>query len=463
MVPEALEVAATTLALVLFAQGVVVVGRLAAAHRPLSPPEVPCALREESLPTSVAAAHQGAHSVSSSCALSDTQLAIAKAVHPHLHEGTCSQESQAPRAEAAKDWEAPRPGGCGRCKLLCGGHIYQRVVPHCSVWLAAAQMALGAAVALTALVWQLAGGADCRTQALVVLYGIHIGLALLLVGSAVQTHIANDRCIKIFFIMCGGLAAHFAMFGLLLTHGGVLVSAAQPVCVVDFVAGGWLGRLPMYASIAHFAMFFFSLISFINGSVRLCPHSGFPVPRELLCVFLVYRGLGTLFAAALAGVLLSALAVLLAALGHLRPVPCWLVLWAVVARLMAAALWHRTYTDPAAPAHGLWTSPVFRALNSSRQLLHYSSATASAHSVGWPRPSPPPGLAALISAALAPLPSPQQQQPLVLVLDSQRSSADTIPATGHEAAPVSTECYAATVSRHETVVDDSDSPRPSAH
>ncbi|KAJ2796345.1 hypothetical protein H4R21_004754 [Coemansia helicoidea] len=241
------------------------------------------------------------------------------------------------------------------------------------------------------------------------------------------------------------------MYGLALDRGAVVSVPAPTVCVTTIGGDGWLARLPMYTGIAHLAMFFFSLISFINGAVRLCPHNSFLVPRELLCVLLVYRGLGTMFATALTGILFGALTVLLTTLGLFRPIPCWLVMWAVVARVMAAALWHRTYTDPVAPVHSLWTSPEFRALYASRQLLQFSTAAGSEPPAGWPNRVPAPCLVALISAAIAPQ-KPLPLPPLAPVPDSPRSSAETIPKAGYKRTTASGP-YAATTSPHETVVD----------
>ncbi|KAJ2782205.1 hypothetical protein H4R18_002414 [Coemansia javaensis] len=390
----ALEVAATTLALVLFVQSLWTVGWLAASRQPLAPPVPPPAVHGKELasPTS-----QGTLSISEMGAMSETQLAIAKAIHPHLHE---------PAQHAAADGGAT----CGRLQSLCGSRAYRRVVPYCSVWLAAAQAALGVSVALVALVWQLAGFTSCRALSTAVMLGFHVGLALLLLGSAVQTHLANDKCIKIFFIMCAGLAAHFTMFGLAVGRGGI-VSADQAVCVIAVTRDEWLGRLPMYAGIAHFAMCFFSLISFINGAVRLCAHVSFLVPHEILCVFLIFRGVGLLFAAALAGALFSVLVVALAAFGHFRFTPCWLAMWAVVARIMAAALWHRAHTDGAAHTHHFWSSPVFHALCGSRQALPYTAGAMSDESIGWPRRPRTPSLAQIILAIRNPQLSPSPPPP----------------------------------------------------
>ncbi|KAJ1831355.1 hypothetical protein LPJ63_004340, partial [Coemansia sp. RSA 2711] len=364
MITAALDIAVNALALVLFCQSLWTTGLLAIGRQPLVPPVAP----DDDQQRGLAQPNTSQKTLSTEHVLSEAQLAIAKAVHPHLHglNRRAEPETAAIQPDLAES-------DCGQVcsNALRNNRIYQRLVPYASVNLAALQSVLGVCMTVATLVWQVAGLDDCRALTTLSLTMFHVGFALLMLASALQTHTTNAMCIKIFFIMAVGLGVHFAMFGLTLTHHTAsfqLDASSQTICVVDILQPrSWLGRLPLITGVAHFLVCFFSTISFINAAFRLCPHARFLAPRDIVAVFLVFRGLGTMFANAVFGVLASTLTSFLAAFSVFHFSPYWPLQWAIMSRILAAALWHRTHTDPQAHTHWFWTSSTYYAL-CSRQV-----------------------------------------------------------------------------------------------
>ncbi|KAI9469426.1 hypothetical protein LPJ78_000242 [Coemansia sp. RSA 989] len=365
MISIVLDGFANTVALVLFCQSLWTVGWLAIGKGRLVPPDVP----NDQLEDVITQASKSQKTLSTDRVLSEAQLAIAKAVHPHLHDS--EQRSESARTQTAQsgnliDGDMAGSNCSRKClDVLSNSKLYQIIVPYCSIALALVQALLGTLVTVAILSWQLSGAGNCDTLGQLTLVCLFVGFMLLLLASAVQTHITNSMCIKIFFIMAVGFSAHFVMLGLIMAHklADTRPDAQLQVCQIDLLQPhGWLHNLPLYTSIAHFFMCFFSLISFINAAFRLCTHSRFLVPREIITVFAVYRGLGLLFAGVLFGVVISAVIAFVAAFSHFRLSLCWMLQWAIMSRIMAAALWHRVYTDTKAPSHAFWTSSTYFAM-----------------------------------------------------------------------------------------------------
>ncbi|KAJ2449874.1 hypothetical protein EV183_004639 [Coemansia sp. RSA 2336] len=365
MISIVLDGFANTVALVLFCQSLWTVGWLALRKRRLDPPNVP----NDQLEDVNTQASKSQKTLSTDRVLSDAQLAIAKAVHPHLHDP--EQRSESARTQTAQSGNLVDGDMAGsKCSRKCldvlaNSKLYQTIVPYASIALALVQALLGLLATIAILGWQLSGAGNCDVLGQLTLVCVFAGLMLLLLASAVQTHITNSMCIKIFFIMTVGFSVHYVMLGLIMAHNlaDTRPDDRLPVCRVDLVQPhGWLHNLPLYTSIAHFFMCFFSLISFINAAFRLCTHSRFLVPREIITVFVVYRGLGLLFAGVLFGAVISAVIAFVAAFSHFRLSLCWMLQWAIMSRIMAAALWHRVYTDTRAPNHAFWSSSTYLAM-----------------------------------------------------------------------------------------------------
>ncbi|KAJ2664957.1 hypothetical protein IWW48_000571 [Coemansia sp. RSA 1200] len=274
---------------------------------------------------------------------------------------------------------------CGR---ITRSRAYTGVVPYLSTTLVFVQAGLGVA-ATAATAFSGSGGyshhimeeKDCRPLATAVVAAFHAGMALLFLASAVQTHLANAMCVKIFFIVALALGAHFGVLGLMVANGLVVgqttaaetTTASTVVCSIDITLqqqrqqqqgsnAAWLAYLPAYSAVSHFFFFFFSSISFINGASRLTvkrPGRDFISFRETVYVFLVYRGIGLMFIANVAGLMWSALAGVVAAVGRFQFFPLWIVQWAMVSRLLALALRSRGSLDPTAHLNGFWRSPGY--------------------------------------------------------------------------------------------------------
>ncbi|KAJ1954321.1 hypothetical protein EC988_002500, partial [Linderina pennispora] len=171
------------------------------------------------------------------------------------------------------------------------------------------------------------------------------------------THIVNDMCIKIFFIMLVGFAAQFVMLGFILSSTlSTSIDMRTRLCTFDITQPGdqWFKNLPMYAAIAHFVLSFFSSISIINGALRLCPHTRFLSPRAIYHALKAYRGLGLLLVNGVTGICLSICVIVVACFEHFHFSPYWVLQWAVMSRIVSVALWHRAMTDPAAPDDAVW-------------------------------------------------------------------------------------------------------------
>ncbi|KAJ2478057.1 hypothetical protein IWW56_003962 [Coemansia sp. RSA 2131] len=253
-----------------------------------------------------------------------------------------------------------------------------------------------------------------------------------------------------------GLGAHFTIFGLVLANNTEL-SLSSPgvnVCLVDIAQPqNWLGRLPLYTSVAHIFLCFFSSISYINAAFRLCTHSRFIAPREIIAVFMVYRGLGTLFANVLFGLLASTIVAFLAAFSSFRFAPCWMLLWAAMSRIMAAALWHRTFTDVHAPSNAFWTSSTYLALCSKQVALPHGNALPGPGTRrAWPQtPAAKPSLVQVIFEIVCPSDPPSTEskvhmsnsslESLLALTNNNDYAAASLPARG--------------ISRHDTIVEDS--------
>ncbi|KAJ2289522.1 hypothetical protein IW139_005146, partial [Coemansia sp. RSA 353] len=382
--------------------------------------------------------------------LSEAQLAIAKAVHPHLH----AQRPQPIEPRGTDD-------ATNDCSQICfyklkNSKVYQSTVPYSSNVLATLQAVLGTSVTLATLVWQLAGLENCQALTNLMLTGFHIGFALLFLASAMQTHTTNSMCIKIFFIMGIGLGAHFTVFGLVLANNTDLsiLSPGVHVCLVDIAQPqNWLGKLPLYTSVAHIFLCFFSSISYINAAFRLCTRSRFIAPREIIAVFMVYRGLGTLFANVLFGLLASTIVAFLAAFSSFH-FSCWMLLWAAMSRIMAAALWHRTVTDVCAPSNAFWMSSTYLALCNKQVMLPHGNALSGPGARGgtWPQtPAAKPSLAQVIFEIVRPSSPPSTASKVHM----SNSSLDSLLALTNSEDYVAATLPARGISRHDTIVEDS--------
>ncbi|KAJ2524366.1 hypothetical protein GGI11_000872 [Coemansia sp. RSA 2049] len=324
------------------------------------------------------------------------RLEISKAVHPHMHApGNID-------SEGARGCDPPPiSGGSGISRRIhrfarnvdCGritrSRAYTSVVPYLSTTLVLVQAGLGVAATVATAFSGSSGYShhiveenDCRPLATAVVAGFHAGMALLFFASAVQTHLANAMCVKIFFIVALALGAHFGVLGLMAANGLVVGQTTAPetttastvVCSIDTILqqqqqqkqqgsnAAWLAYLPAYSAVSHFFFFFFSSISFINGASRLTakrPGRDFISFRETVYVFLVFRGIGLMFIANVVGLMWSALAGVLAAVGRFQFFPLWIVQWAMVSRLLALALRSRGSLDPTAHLNGFWRSPEY--------------------------------------------------------------------------------------------------------
>ncbi|KAJ2378364.1 hypothetical protein IW150_000851, partial [Coemansia sp. RSA 2607] len=201
---------------------------------------------------------------------------------------------------------------------------------------------------------------DCTRVAQFTLIAWHIGMAFIFLGAAVQTHLVNDRCIKIFFIVALGVAANSVFIALVLGKRSFSGTGVQDICVVDVQQpDGWLGNLPTYLGVSNFLMSFFSGISYINASTRLSTRARFLSFKETSFVMAVYRGIGMLFACFLLGTLSNAAIITMSSLRQFHYSPWWIVQWAVMSRVFGAGLWHRGNTDTVAHVHPFWTSEKY--------------------------------------------------------------------------------------------------------
>ncbi|KAJ2500014.1 hypothetical protein GGH96_003052 [Coemansia sp. RSA 1972] len=251
-----------------------------------------------------------------------------------------------------------------------------------------------------------------------------------------------------------GLGAHFTVFGLVLANNTQMsILSPSNVCLVDIAQPqNWLGKLPLYTSVAHIFLCFFSSISYINAAFRLCTHSRFITPREIIAMFMVYRGLGTLFANVLFGLLASTIVAFLAAFSSFH-FSCWMLLWALMSRIMAAALWHRTYTDVCAPSNAFWTSSTYLALCNKQGMLPHGNALSGPGARGgtWPQtPAAKPSLVQVIFEIVCPSNPPSLASKAhmsnsslesLLAMTNNDDHAASLPARG--------------ISRHDTIVEDS--------
>ncbi|KAJ2396217.1 hypothetical protein GGI23_003998 [Coemansia sp. RSA 2559] len=337
-----LSVCANAAGLALFAQSTLSTGWQLVRRDPLVAPEAPDAS---------AMANVKRKSLPSSRDLDLGRLEISKAVHPHLYNKQApiiQQESCSALSRKLKR------AACGfDCDRIARTSGYTSTVPYLSTQLAFVQALLGLIVTSVTMAWQASGAQGCPAVAVVAV--IHVGLALLFLASAVQTHLVNAMCIKIFAIVGLALGAHFAMLGLMVSNS--LVS--QDLCAVEQTQG-WLANIPAYSAVAHFFVFFFSAISFINGAFRLSPKKkDFLSFREIVYVFLVYRGIGLLFIANLAGLLITTVSGVLAALRLFQIIPMWIILWSVVSRIHVLALQYRAATDRDAHLDAFWGSQEY--------------------------------------------------------------------------------------------------------
>ncbi|KAJ2674576.1 hypothetical protein GGI25_004315 [Coemansia spiralis] len=398
---------ANTLAGVLFLQSLWVGLKQVMRNQPLVPPVAPldgCMSKGE-------------------LARSETQLAISKAVHPHLHaaDGKTAKQCARGSSKIASSW------------------VYTHTIPYASTYLAFVQALLGLCTTLVMLVWQLWSLDGCSQVAVFALSMFHIGLALVFIASAVQTHTVNSMCVKIFFIVGLALGAHFTMLGLVVTRS---TATWQPLCTVDIgQPQGWLSNLPLYAAISHFLASFFSSISFINGAFRLCTRSHFLSPREILFVFLVYRGIGLLFISSLVGVMASTVVIIVSVTGHFH-FALWVLQWAVISRLLVGALEHRGTTDTMASDSWFWRSQQYLAnyINTpDPQDNNKNNGALATAKIAWVL------LSSNVVAKRFSLESRNVEQ-----LDC---SQDLHLSTEHLSIVI--DSYATGTSRHDTVVDDS--------
>ncbi|KAJ1954728.1 hypothetical protein GGI12_005726 [Dipsacomyces acuminosporus] len=450
MITAVLTIFANTLALVLFCQSAINGITLSARRHALTPPTPP-----ETIIKYVHEHKSSSMEESESTTRTETQIAIDKAVLPSQSQ----EKADAGACSLPKGCGSGVRGECGTaCYRLSTGRVYNLIVPYLSIWLLAAQSLLGIGVTLSMLIWHLFELDRCSTLMRLTLVGFHIGFSLLMLASAVQTHITNDMCIKIFFIMLVGISVNFAMLGLVLGHNTAVwyKDAGLGICLFDIKQpAGWLRNLPMYSAAGQFLLCFFSTISIINAAFRLCLHTRFLSPRELGFVLFVYRGLGLLFANGLTGTLLSIAVIVLSSFGHFHYSPYWTLQWAVMSRIVSAALWHRANTDPWAPKHVFWSSnayvlhpadcPVNNSTlcgNEHQGMLSSSNSTNAANSYHSPL-GKPSNLGTLLSLAFMCPPRNALSLRAPAVQDAALSS---IPGASDGQYPVS---------RHNTVVADS--------
>ncbi|KAI8325717.1 hypothetical protein GQ54DRAFT_295296 [Martensiomyces pterosporus] len=436
-----LTIFANTLALAWFCQSAIRGISLTIGRRALVPPTAPETILKHALESKASPNAESENSTRT-----EAQIAIANAVLP-------SQPLE----------EAPKPstpskanGGCstavfGECGTGCyrfeSSKFYTRTIPYLSNWLLTAQALLGIGTTLSMLIWHLFEIGSCSILMRLTLVCFHIGFSLLMLASAVQTHTTNDMCIKIFFIMLAGFSVHFTMLGLVLANG-TAVWHRDPglgICLLDVEQpNGWLRNLPMYSAASHFLVCFFSTISIINASFRLCLHTRFLSPRELSFVLFVYRGLGLLFLNGLTGTLLSTAVIAVASFGHFHYSPYWVLQWAVMSRIVSAALWHRANTDPWAPKHPFWTSDAYvyppSDLNPSGDLGYEKDGSSSNQSPAVT----PSSVHTLLGMSLMCHPKSE------LALSAQPAHQDTAVLPHVHAAVMDERCYRG--SRHDTVV-----------
>ncbi|KAJ2559749.1 hypothetical protein EV175_000181 [Coemansia sp. RSA 1933] len=344
-----LSASANAVGLVLFAQSTWISGWQLIRRDALVAPEAPAASSQ------AVTKDKPLHPSNQDLPASPGHLEIAKAVHPHLYKEPPATPEETCSALSRKLKRVACGFDCDRVAHTAG---YLHTVPYLSTQLAFAQALVGLVVTAVTMAWQLRGSPGCPAVALVVAF--HVGLTLLFVASAVQTHLVNALCIKIFVIVGVALGAHFSMLGLML--GNALVS--QDLCAIEQPAG-WLANLPAYTAVAHFFVFFFSAISFINGGFRLSTKTkDFLSFREIVYVFLVYRGIGLLFATNIAGLLLSTVSGILAAVRMFQFMPLWIIQWSVVSRIHVLALRHRATTDAVAHQDAFWDSLEYAASHS---------------------------------------------------------------------------------------------------
>ncbi|KAJ1929252.1 hypothetical protein FBU59_007062, partial [Linderina macrospora] len=317
-----------TLALALFCQALVSGIRLSIKRIPLTPPAAPPALLK------AAAKSKSTPNVS--------ELPELQGIRPTT------------TTKCYKDFFTSACNG-NECSSYQNNPMYVRTVPYLSYWLLTVQATLGVVVTMSLVVMYLLevhGG--CLAVARISTVGFFVGISILFLASAVQTHIVNDMCIKIFFIMLVGFAAQFTMLGFILPSTlSASIDERTGLCLFDIQqpSAQWFKNLPMYAAIAHFVLSFFSSISIINGAFRLCPHTRFLSPRAIFHTLTVYRGLGLLFANGVTGIGTSICVIVVACFGHFHFSPYWILQWSVMSRIVSVALWHRAVTDPAAPEH----------------------------------------------------------------------------------------------------------------
>ncbi|KAJ1665393.1 hypothetical protein IW140_003361 [Coemansia sp. RSA 1813] len=351
-----LSACANTVGLVLFTQSVWSAGWQLIRRDPLVAPEAPVdvlrpranSTKRKTLPSNMEALEDPAH------------LEISKAVHPHLYSAQRASEiTHSPPSCSALSRKLKR-AACGfDCDKIARTKGYTSIVPFLSIQLAFAQALMGLIVTLLTMVWQLSDTHQCHPLPVVIVF--HVGLGLLFFASAVQTHLANAMCIKIFIIVGLALGTHFTMLGLMISNS-LIVNQFTGTCTISISqpSQGWLANLPAYSAVSHFFVFFFSSISFINGGFRLSTKSkDFLSFREIVYVFLVYRGVGLLFIANIVGLLLSTVAGVLAALKLFQFMPLWIIQWCVVSRIHVLALECRATTDRSAHLHAFWRSQEY--------------------------------------------------------------------------------------------------------
>ncbi|KAJ1720122.1 hypothetical protein LPJ53_005206 [Coemansia erecta] len=313
-----------------------------------------------------------------SASFNEAHHAISRAVHPHLHHAPSRPGTTSDKLRLTTSCSSTTT--VGRCT---DQSLYTSTIPYLSTLLLFLQAALGVTVTLVSI-FASPSKVDCTHIAQYTLIIWHLGMTLMFTAAAVQTHLANDRCVKIFFIVFLGVAANSAFLGLILGRHSYSGTEHESICLIDVLQpDGWLGNLPTYIAVSHFFTCFFTGISYINASSRLCVRARFLSFKEITFVLAVYRGLGMLFASFLLGVLLSAAIIGISALRMLHYSPWWIVQWAVMSRVFAAGMWHRANTDEVAQGHPFWSSeeylvwhPVMRVENGNTWKPRVSSAVA---------------------------------------------------------------------------------------